>query len=188
MSRLLALNGLGFSKPKHATFDQHDPKFWAANCIKLANYLEAKPESSHDQGSWAEPNSEAPCGTRACALGWAALANLLPGLQYVIRARDEVTQEEVFLSAYLDKEEKEEHKLYCQSYFPTVNGQVMEDWESVGLMYFGRFVRDNVFLDTDRDKDGTVAALRYCAKMYKNGNEPYIGEMFDILGEINEDA
>lgn len=183
MATLIKVHGMPFSAPKHAFFDPLSKQFWASNCIKLANFLAAKPNSAHNQSSWAERNDKAPCGTRACALGWAALSDILPGLQYVIIGYKDPSGERVYLSDYLKELEKEEQGFYNMAFYPAVNGNVNYSWEQVGKMYFGSFVLDTIFLNTSRNKKNTIAALRYCAKKYKSYKRLSYEKMTKNFGE-----
>ncbi len=155
-------------------------QLWSQNCIKLADFLEKKPDSSHDQCSWAEPNSDAPCGTRACAMGWAAMSGLFEGLQYILKAEKRRTKnaaswdtDGVYLNALPSEQEADKLLVDYSSidFCAAVNGKETS-FDQAGYLYFGGDVTRSVFFHTSRSKKGTIAALRAWAAAYAIGVNP----------------
>jgi hypothetical protein len=115
-------------------------QFLSNNCVALAQLLEERvPAGAHDQGTWASPSNNS-CGTTGCALGWAAMSHLVPGLQY-----DYLDWGPAGNVAFLR---------------PKVNGKLV-DWPDAGKRFFGRRAFNNVFtgVGVQRSRVGTIKAL-----------------------------
>ncbi len=119
-------------------------KFYAANCRKLANYMEKLPDQLHVQGTWAHSDTTEPnvCGTPACALGHAAYSNEFPGLQFGING--------TACSGYQ------------QIIDPVINGG-RTDWETAGMYFFGQDAQDQIFNAGHWTKNEVVNRLRRLA-------------------------
>lgn len=119
-------------------------QFLSNNCAKLAAFLEGVPDEDHDQNSFVEihipiskdefakldaPQVFKSCGTTACAMGWAALSHIIPGLQYVI-------QDDSAIYAQTDTAELD--------YNPTING-AEADWDDAADAFFGEHARETIF-------------------------------------------
>ncbi len=121
-----------------------DPKrveFVASNCEKLADFLEGIPESNHCQRAWFADTHLGDCRTVGCALGWAVMSGIFPGLQYA--QPDPLT------------------------IVPIVNAKARSFDFDIGEDFFGLAVYERVFLRTRLDKEETVHALRKLAKDHR---------------------
>lgn len=108
--------------------------FCARNCDALATLLERVPDERHNQRVFTTKHG---CRTVACAMGWAALSHVIPGLQYT-------------------------HYLH-NHYVPTINGK-RTDWLLAAAAFFGDYVTDMVFMNTTADKIDTIDSLREHAR------------------------
>lgn len=110
----------------------------AANCIKLADLLERLTPEQHRQEIFINA-----CGTAGCALGWAALSNKFPGLQWT-HDRDL----EGFSIDYLQ--------------VPVVNGNV-SNWLDVSAKFFG-LESWAIFGNSDHSRETIIESLRKLAR------------------------
>ena len=117
--------------------------FYADNCERLADYMERLPAEEHDQSRYANP-----CGTPACALGWAAFSNLFEGLQFGVKPSkaDPASDPLIML--------------------PVVNGGYF-NWDDAGRYFFGMAAETRVFDNPDLSKGEVVARLREVAAEYR---------------------
>lgn len=125
------------------------------NHEKLIAIMENLPKNKHDQGTWGEgilKNEEdnPACGTRACALGWAALSGEIEGLT----AKPDFDPID---SGYFSLE-------------PYHRGRKMR-WHEVGVKHFGDITTAFVFMEGDRKKAGVIRALKERLKALKNGDD-----------------
>lgn len=128
-------------------------RFYADNCETLANFLESKPDEAHNQSVWTRPDDEAPCGTVGCALGWAAMSQIIDGLQYALMSSACAT-DDIFAR---------------RQFVPTINGREA-GWDEAGRAFFGQRVLNQVFLSTTLDKQQTIDTLRAEARrLHDNG-------------------
>lgn len=118
--------------------------FLADNCEKLADLLEHHiPRKLHDQETWAErvgDDGKPMCGTSACALGWAVMMHIIPGLQHRIET-------------YRDA-----HRVH-HDVIPTINGQE-SSWPGAGGLFFGDEAFNEVFFNTEAPLSEVVLGLR----------------------------
>jgi hypothetical protein len=108
---------------------------FAKNCLKLARILETQvPDKYFDMRIYAEQYD---CNTIGCALGWAAMSNQFPGLQYQLLPNHEVQ--------------------------PVFNGETCF-WPNVGPLFFGKAYY-GIMIDTSARSPKQVAKeLRQWAK------------------------
>jgi len=123
------------------TTEKAKAKFYKANLLKTADLLESLPNSRHSQKDFGLAPSEHSCATVGCALGLAAMYNIIPGLQYRIG----------------------EESFFAEGYFiePVVNGK-KRHWEDTAELFFSWDACD-IFWDTTTTKKKTIAALRRLA-------------------------
>lgn len=119
-------------------------EFYKTNLIATADLLEALPDSRHDQKNFGVAPNAHSCGTTGCAVGLAAMYNIIPGLQY--RVGEQAYYSSVF---YIE---------------PVVNGKEAE-WDDACPLFFGErsFA---IFYHTEANKKQTIAALRRLANEY----------------------
>lgn len=135
-------------------------KFFAANARTLADFMEAH-TINHQQHTYGEGNPVHPCKTAACALGTAAVYNLLPGLQYTYHDCDFQN-----LIEAIEVDNKEAIKYFDAPIVPIINGKDNDDWYSAGCKFFGDSIADNIFSDVSLTKAQVVAGLRAYATKY----------------------
>lgn len=133
----------------------------AENCDKLANILEAVPPRQFDMGDWVEPKANG-CGTRACALGWAALSGQFEGLAWGFR-KDTPEGPEWATDwkqvAQFRKDVNRDYHCYA-SEVAILNGKETY-WDTVGEKLFGGGALTIFTLDTSaRSQKQVVKALR----------------------------
>lgn len=103
-----------------------DNKQQKKNREALADFLDnTMNDKQFDMGSWAKPADNA-CKTVGCALGWAAMSGIIPGLSWNYDPND------------MDK--KPAHR----EIVPVVGNKV-QDWEDVGPLFFGDTAHFDVF-------------------------------------------
>lgn len=110
--------------------------FHARNCLALAERLAALPDALFNQGSWSSP-ARNECGTTACALGWAALSHVIPGLQYL-----------------------PDESCSGAQHAPTANG-LKQSWYRAGRMFFGDRATDELFSRPNGSRAAAIAKLRH---------------------------
>lgn len=88
----------------------------AANCHRLADFLDTVPENQFYMGTYTHGPD---CGTTACAMGWAVLSGVIPGLSWA-------------------RHEGIDYR------FPVLNGKE-SDFIRAGEALFGEQVTTNVF-------------------------------------------
>jgi hypothetical protein len=152
--------GFDFSIPQQPQIPKYGTPerllFYADNCERLAVLmLETqlqKTETEHMQHEW---GTVGPCGTRACALGHAALYNIVPGLQYSL------------VSSLTGDfwEGRRNHKLPYK--IVAMVGGKRKPWSEVGPMFFGSRVHSNVFEIFDLDTGVVIQKLNAFAMRYR---------------------
>lgn len=140
-----------YADPKlldRSTITREHMTFYADNCERLANYMERLPEEEHNQGRYANP-----CGTPACALGWAAFSNLFEGLQFGVNpsVADPAADPIVLM--------------------PVINGGCF-NWNEAGRYFFGMAAETRVFDNPSLSKRKVVARLRDVATVYREWLNP----------------
>lgn len=140
-----------YADPKlldRSTITREHMTFYADNCERLANYMERLPEEDHNQTRYANP-----CGTPACALGWAAFSNLFEGLQFgVLPNSADPTGDPLTL-------------------LPVINGGRF-NWYDTGRYFFGMAAETRVFDNLDLSERAVVARLREVAAEYREQLNP----------------
>jgi hypothetical protein len=110
---------------------------FAKNCLKLARILETQvPAKQFDMLFYGRRHA---CSTHGCALGWAAMSNLFPGLQYTLRV------------------------IHDQYIVPVINGKV-SFWEDAGVQFFGEAYCDIMLNTKYRSPKQVAKELRQWAK------------------------
>ena len=148
-----------YADPKlldRSTITREHMLFYADNCERLADYMERLPREEHNQARYANP-----CGTPACALGWAAFSNLFEGLQFGV------------------KPNKADPSGYPIALLPVINGGRF-NWDDAGRYFFGRAAETRVFDNLSLSKGEVVARLRGVAAVYREWLNPT--EFSDELG------
>lgn len=129
-------------------------RWYAGNCDKLADFMEALQPQRHAQGYWNVQNTSQAkrneCGTAACALGWATLSQIIPGLQYTIDM-------EALKNDWTD---------LAQPFEPTING-VKSHYGAAGVAFFGWPVQYEVFNRGHLSKAEVINRLRERAEEYR---------------------
>lgn len=118
--------------------DPRRQRFLARNMRKLAKLMRRLPKERHDQGSFANSDGQHACKTTACALGWAAMTHLIPGLQYDFDQTD----------VWGDEGEKETNMRFVQ---PMMNGKKV-DWDTAGAVFFGDEALHDIFWNPSLDR------------------------------------
>lgn len=140
-----------YADPKlldRSTITREHMLFYADNCERLADYMERLPAEEHNQGRYANP-----CGTPACALGWAAFSNLFEGLQFgVLPSSADPTDDPLKL-------------------LPVINGGRF-NWDEAGRYFFGMAAETRVFDNPSLTKGAVVARLRDLAAEYRERLNP----------------
>ena len=139
-----------YADPKlldRSTITREHMLFYADNCERLADFMERLPAEEHNQGRYANP-----CGTPACALGWAAFSNLFEGLQFGVKP-----------AGYPGG--------YPLTLLPVINGGRF-DWDKTGRYFFGRAAETRVFDNPSLSKRKVVARLRDVATVYREWLNP----------------
>ncbi len=103
--------------------------------LKLADFIEAKPEVAFDMGGWGGPNTAAPCGTTACIAGWGIL---MARPQFVsvgaaARSFSPKVRDDGFYTgpfAKLAGLSQDETALLCYKYWPTPYQERLDNGES----------------------------------------------------------
>lgn len=127
-------------------------RFLINNHRKLIRIMKSLTPEQHHQEIWAEDNHRSPCGTSACALGWAALSEQLPGLEWYKFRTDN----------------------RGMMYLPQINGGYLGDaatadvntdthqmvWEIAGLAYFGDGTFNTVFANPTHSKNRVILRLQ----------------------------
>jgi|GEM_PF-6331632 len=116
--------------------------FYKTNLLKTADLLESLPNSRHSQKGFGIAPSEHSCGTVGCALGLAAMYNIIDGLQYRVSE---------------NRSEEGAHHILS-----VVNGEA-STWRKAAYIFFGDDA-GYVFYNTTATKKQTIAALRSVAK------------------------
>lgn len=120
-------------------------RWYATNCDKLATFMASLQPGRHDQGTWVSQSSSRAaaneCGTAACALGWAAFSQIIPGLQYTFAPYNK------------------------KSLLPTVDGEQV--YWGCGKKFFGEDVQLGIFNDGYLTKEQVIKKLRAQAKEYR---------------------
>lgn len=158
-------------EPPTFTDGKKKQKWWGKNCLILADFLSTKPVTAHNQAQWcgfvdsARKNAP-PCGTVACAMGWAALSKKFRGLRtgyYLCGMYSHVfpTKKEVALLGFSEIE--------SVSTIVFV-GQDQRDYPEAGRMYFGPVVTKLIFLRTGASLDCVIARLRAAGNALINGD------------------
>lgn len=134
----------------------------ADNCEKLADLMEAMPKRRHEQSTFGlcvvDKGKEANvCGTTACALGWAVLTHLIPGLQYKMH---QFSTYQLRNGVAVDVVE--------YSYVPLLNG-VETSWGLAGEYCFGEAAWHRVFSRGRGSRATVIRRLRAIAVAYRNG-------------------
>jgi hypothetical protein len=126
-------------------------RYRADNCDRLIELLKTQDEVRHAQHDW---GTVGPCGTRACALGIAAIYNIVPGLQYTFCLYQATT--------YFD-----DGSGWDRSTYPLVNGERVS-WESAAVTFFGRDAFDKVFGNGDLEMPDVLKRLARIAYDYRH--------------------
>lgn len=116
----------------------------------LADFLDNDMnDKQFNMGTWARP-ADNPCGTVGCALGWAAMSGMIPGLGWNYNPDDMHKR-----PAYRD-------------IVPIVGGKV-QDWDDVGAAFFGETTHHNVFIGdpVDNNQDPLRSGRRVIAAMLR---------------------
>lgn len=140
-----------YADPKlldRSTITREHMTFYADNCERLAKYMERLPEEDHNQARYANP-----CGTPACALGWAAFSNLFEGLQFGVKPSSADPAGDPI-------------KL-----LPVINGGRF-NWDSTGRYFFGAAAETRVFDNPSLSKRAVVSRLREVAAEYREQLNP----------------
>lgn len=148
-----------FTKAKRPTSRRERLRYWANNARKLANFME-KYNIKHQQDTYGEGNPKYPCQTAACALGTAAVYNLVPGLQYGFNRYDMSA-----LADMIEAGEAEAAKHEILELEVVVNGK-LSDWSTAGKYFFGEEIYLDVFTDASLSKEKVIRELRVWAKEY----------------------
>jgi len=127
---------------KFPTTDGEKLKFYRSNLRAIAKLLKSVPNDQHNQKDFGIAPDAHSCATRGCALGLAAMYNIIPGLQYYIT--DSTSQ---------DSEGFEIE--------PIINGE-KSNWPAAMTKFFGDF-GDPVFFNTCYSKEQTIVELRKIA-------------------------
>ncbi len=141
--------------------------YWAKNCEKLAALMEEVErhdvESKHVQGDW---GSIGPCGTSACALGHAALYNIIPGLQWTVGYWFDQTPDtiEINISRYMNRNPSDS----ALSITPVVNGEMVH-WERAADRFFGYQAYFQIFRYPHLSTSEVIERLLWLSKHYKEG-------------------
>jgi hypothetical protein len=162
MPLAIEIDGMRFGMPKtdHRTgTSEEQAKF----CDLLADYLEDKPDEAHQQNIWAVPNKKAPCGTTACAMGWAAISGIFPGLNYTIKAIQGNTYDHVYLSAFPSRETLRHYNLSSPELACVLDGEVV-DFDDAGTEVFGSCVTEHIFGNPDGTRLEVIEKLRFAAR------------------------
>lgn len=127
--RLLNLKA-GYFEPEE-TYSAERLLFLSENCRKLADFLCTVPDSDHNQHSWVYESEHSTCGTVGCAMGWAALSHVIPGLQYLKQGG---------------------------AYRPAINGKA-SDWVRAPISFFGTRAMEKIFQDIFAGRIKTINRL-----------------------------
>lgn len=98
-------------------------KFLLRNHRRAIEMFETIRPWQHEQSVWIRPEKNA-CGTVACAAGWVALTNTIPGFQYT--------------------REPSEYAFANDNFYPVVNGR-RSDWNTANYSFFGKHTTENIF-------------------------------------------
>lgn len=123
-------------------------KFVIENHKKLLRLLHSVTAQQHEQGVWARNAPENPCGTAACALGWAVISGEFDGLRYCMTPDS-------------------------RHYIPVVNNRYVTigneapttpffdggDFMRVGYWYFGGNTTNDVFGDLDLSLSSVIKQI-----------------------------
>lgn len=116
--------------------DDGRAEFLADNLRKLADFMEGLPPRQWDQCDFGTAGEQHVCQTTACALGWAAMTHIIPGLQYEFRDPQHPHGSDVY---------------------PLVNGE-KATWDAAGKAFFGEAAWDQTF-STGQAGNGDIHAL-----------------------------
>ncbi len=142
-------------------------RYWAKNCEKLAKLMEqvkaGETESQHTQDRWGDVGM---CGTKACALGHAAIFNIIPGLQWTI---DLSTDLGGTLPADRLRKALNEYGTRSQEFLalPVVDGKCLDEWADAGVYCFGDEAHFRVFRNSDLSTAAVIERLREVAHEYR---------------------
>lgn len=113
-------------------------KFLLRNHRRAVDMFKTIRSWQHDQSVWAmDANNE--CGTVACAAGWVALTNILPGFQYT--------------------KSNAQYPWMSPEYDPVVNGE-RTSWDRANYQFFGQQTTHNIFWDTDLNRREILNRMR----------------------------
>lgn len=140
-----------------------------ANCKALADYLETVPDKNFDMDTWLQVKNSS-CGTVGCALGWAALGNIIPGLQWGVKreAYDpktgsiRVTWAKTLRTANKWLSGKSPSGAHVCD-VPIMEGKEC-DWDDAGATFFGEATCHGIFYNTQLSKAEAIARLRKVTK------------------------
>lgn len=118
-------------------------QFFTANCRTLAAIMRRLHDEQHEQRVWVLGNLNTPCGTRGCALGWAAMSGEIRGLQY---SYPKGTKQGL-------------------SVYPVVNGE-RDSWIHAGVKFFGARACQYIFSNGELSKKGIINRLNALAALY----------------------
>lgn len=117
-------------------------KFYRTNLRTIAKLLKQVPDTQHNQKDFGIAPDAHSCATRGCALGLAAIYNVIPGLQYYVTDTNNEVNEGFEIE-------------------PIINGE-KSNWPAVTTKFFGD-MGDPVFFNTRYTKAETIAELRKIA-------------------------
>lgn len=109
------------------------------NCVKLADFLCTIPNNVHNQRMWTSRNEHHACGMRACAMGWATLSHIIPGLQYFHPNPNTLSAIVGLMNV-------------------AINGKLSQ-WYIAASSFFGEHALQRVFMNTKRGRVATINAL-----------------------------
>lgn len=122
-------------------------KFLLKNHTRAVRMLKKLRPHQHRQYSWAEKEGRNECGTAACGLGWVALTNILPGLQW--RAtRNKISWET----------DQEGNDVYNEDIDVMINGRKSE-WDIAGTKFFGHTTMRCIFEDGSLSLPGLISKM-----------------------------
>lgn len=135
------------------TYQNQDPlhhsrlEYYAQNCRRLIGILKALKPGQHTQWQWIGDPPSNECTTAGCALGWAAMSNHFPGLQWTTDAMM--------------------GRIYAGAQYETsavLNGRV-ESWRNAARKVFGTLANDA--WDGDNSKQEVIRYLTHTAATYE---------------------
>lgn len=130
-------------------------RWFADNCEALADFMESLQPERHMQSTWNTQSTprarQNACGTAACAMGWAAFSQIIPGLQYTLSDAFACGAHPVTLP---------------EPFEATIEGEPYS-FGYAGAVFFGDRVRAHIFNNGWLSKKQVVELLRSYAKRYR---------------------